>query len=78
MGHSQFVTVGTLGKRARRQMIMSATAVTACFGVSTFWIWHSYELRSSSRRLISSNASRFGLNCSLAQSQLFRFKFVPH
>ena len=41
MRHSQFVTIGTLGKRARRQVIVSATAIAACFGVSTFWIRHS-------------------------------------
>ena len=40
MRHAQFVAIGALGKRARRQMIVCAAAIAPRFRMSSFWIWH--------------------------------------
>jgi hypothetical protein len=42
MGHPQFVTVGTLGERSCRQMIVCSTTITTSFGVPAFRIWHMF------------------------------------
>jgi hypothetical protein len=40
MGLLHFVAVGTLGHRGREQVVVGATLVLACLGMSTFWIRH--------------------------------------
>jgi hypothetical protein len=40
MGQFSLVTIWTLGKRARRQEIVSATSAGALLGVPPFWIRH--------------------------------------
>jgi hypothetical protein len=40
MRHPEFMTVGALRERARREMIMGPPPIAARLGVSTFWIWH--------------------------------------
>src|SRR5260370_8768024 len=38
------VAVGTLGKRSRRQIVMSTASRRARLGVPPFWIWHCINL----------------------------------
>ena len=58
-------------------MVVRAATVAPGFRMSSFWIWHSYELRCSSRFFRSSNESMCGLNFSAGQLQVLEFKFIP-
>ena len=40
MRHPQFVTIGTLGKRSRGQMIVRTATIAPRLRMSSFWIWH--------------------------------------
>jgi len=57
MRHAHLMAIGALGKGTRGQMIVRTPAIAPSFGMSSFWIGHTYQLRSSSRRLSSSKES---------------------
>ena len=78
MLHARLLTIGTAHGLRHAQRIVRATFTAACFGMTTFWVWHNYS-DSIPKFLISNLRSRFRRTvyfelCTLMCASMTHFK----
>ena len=64
MRQARLLTVGTGPGLRQTQRIVRATFTAACFGMTTFWVWHNYS-DSISKFPISDLKSEIASRCTL-------------